>query len=77
MHYAVILSTKEVSTKGFLGFLRKKQIEIIAAVDPNPIQIKKPTLNEKQRITKPKQAISKVKSKTYRRKRFKRAQIDA
>lgn len=59
-HSAVILSTKEVRTKGFLGFFRKKQIEIIAAVDPNPIQIKKPTLNEKQRITKPKQQSVKL-----------------
>ncbi|MGM8214486.1 flagellar biosynthesis protein FlhF [Bacillaceae bacterium W0354] len=35
---AVILNSKEAKTKGFLGLFRKKYIEIIAAVDPNPVE---------------------------------------
>ncbi|SIS37590.1 flagellar biosynthesis protein FlhF [Salimicrobium flavidum] len=31
---AVILNSKEVKSKGFLGFFRKKEIEVIAARDP-------------------------------------------
>jgi flagellar biosynthesis protein FlhF len=40
---AVILNSKEVETGGFLGFFTKKQIEVIAAIDPstNPTPIKK------------------------------------
>jgi flagellar biosynthesis protein FlhF len=40
---AVILNSKEVETGGFLGFFTKKQIEVIAAIDPstNPAPIKK------------------------------------
>lgn len=33
---AVILNSKVVQTGGFLGFFRKKSIEVIAAVDPVP-----------------------------------------
>lgn len=32
---AIILNTKPVKTGGFLGMFRKKQIEVIAAIDPN------------------------------------------
>lgn len=38
---AVILHSKQAKTKGFLGLFRKKYIEIIAAVDPNPINERK------------------------------------
>lgn len=34
---AIILNTKEVKSKGFFGFMRKKQIEVVAALDPEPI----------------------------------------
>ena len=30
---AIILNTKKVKTKGFLGLFRKQQIEVIAALD--------------------------------------------
>lgn len=33
---AVILSSKHVYTRGFLGFFRKRNIEVIAAIDPKP-----------------------------------------
>jgi flagellar biosynthesis protein FlhF len=32
---AIILNTKPIKTGGFLGMFRKKQIEVIAAIDPN------------------------------------------
>ncbi|MFD2443540.1 flagellar biosynthesis protein FlhF [Bacillus sp. CGMCC 1.16607] len=35
---AVILNSKMIQTGGFLGFFKKKNIEVIAAVDPKPIQ---------------------------------------
>ncbi|WP_330949018.1 flagellar biosynthesis protein FlhF [Virgibacillus sp. MG-45] len=38
---AVILNSKEVQKGGFLGFFKKRKIEVIAALDPNPIR-KKP-----------------------------------
>ncbi|WP_026906136.1 flagellar biosynthesis protein FlhF [Paucisalibacillus globulus] len=34
---AVILSSKEIQEGGFLGFFKKKKIEVIAALDPNPL----------------------------------------
>ncbi|WP_017185289.1 flagellar biosynthesis protein FlhF [Alkalibacillus haloalkaliphilus] len=40
---AVILNTREKRSKGFLGFLKKKNIEVVAAVDPNPIYNKQTT----------------------------------
>ena len=33
---AVILSSKPVYTGGFLGLFRKRSIEVIAAIDPQP-----------------------------------------
>lgn len=35
---AVILNTKEVASGGFLGFFAKKQLEVVAAIDPDPIE---------------------------------------
>ncbi|MDV2580618.1 flagellar biosynthesis protein FlhF [Alkalibacillus haloalkaliphilus] len=40
---AVILNSKEKRSTGFLGFLKKKNIEVVAAVDPNPIYNKQTT----------------------------------
>ncbi|MCP8616504.1 flagellar biosynthesis protein FlhF [Salirhabdus salicampi] len=37
---AVILNSKEVNKKGMLGLFRKKDIEVIAATDPQPVQHK-------------------------------------
>ncbi|MET3682153.1 flagellar biosynthesis protein FlhF [Alkalibacillus flavidus] len=51
---AVILNSKEKRTKGFLGLFKKKNIEVVAAVDPTPVKpstqegdIKEPNLNFK------------------------------
>ncbi|TFB23195.1 flagellar biosynthesis protein FlhF [Filobacillus milosensis] len=53
---AVILNSREQKTKGFLGFFRKKYIEVFAAVDPNPIMSHKKASNKVDRIyQKPKQ----------------------
>ena len=35
---AVILSSKEISTGGFLGMFKSKKIEVIATLDPEPVQ---------------------------------------
>ncbi len=35
-HDAVILNSKEINQGGFLGLFRKKNIEVIAAIDPQP-----------------------------------------
>ncbi|HHY74642.1 MAG TPA: flagellar biosynthesis protein FlhF [Bacillus bacterium] len=40
---AVILNSKVVQTGGIFGFFMKKNIEVIAAVDPQPISKKQPT----------------------------------
>ncbi|MBM7571838.1 flagellar biosynthesis protein FlhF [Aquibacillus albus] len=37
---AVILNSKEIHQGGFLGFFKKRNIEVIAAFDPNPFQPK-------------------------------------
>ncbi|WP_411955465.1 flagellar biosynthesis protein FlhF [Alkalibacillus sp. S2W] len=48
---AVILNSKEKKTKGFLGLFKKKNIEVVAAVDPSPMQqtkaksVKEPNVN--------------------------------
>lgn len=34
---AVILNSKEIQQGGFLGFFKKKQIEVVAGLDPEPI----------------------------------------
>ncbi|NHM29812.1 flagellar biosynthesis protein FlhF [Neobacillus terrae] len=47
---AVILNSRVVESGGFLGFFRKKNFEVIAAVDPAPKQKSKPLIKEK---TKP------------------------
>lgn len=35
---AVILNTKEVKHGGFLGFFKKKSLEVVAALDPQPLK---------------------------------------
>ncbi|WP_339215294.1 flagellar biosynthesis protein FlhF [Ornithinibacillus sp. FSL M8-0202] len=43
---AVILSSKEIQDGGFLGFFKKRKIEVVAALDHNPI-VSKSRTNEK------------------------------
>ncbi|MBP2077675.1 flagellar biosynthesis protein FlhF [Oceanobacillus polygoni] len=38
---AVILNSKEIQQRGMFGFFKKKQIEVVAALDPSPIRTKK------------------------------------
>jgi flagellar biosynthesis protein FlhF len=40
---AVILSSKEIQEGGFLGFFKKRKIEVIAALDKGPISTKQST----------------------------------
>jgi flagellar biosynthesis protein FlhF len=44
---AVILNSKEIQTGGILGFFRKRAIEVIAAIDPDPTA--EPQLKQKRR----------------------------
>jgi flagellar biosynthesis protein FlhF len=57
---AVILNSKVVKTRGFLGFFQKNNIEVIAAMDPHPAKKKQledvrkkpaPTLPDQQKPT--------------------------
>ncbi|WP_047984865.1 flagellar biosynthesis protein FlhF [Ornithinibacillus californiensis] len=43
---AVILSSKEIQEGGFLGFFKKRKIEVIAALDKGPISTKQSTSNK-------------------------------
>lgn len=45
---AVILNSKVVHTGGFLGFFTKKNIEVMAAIDPSPFE-KEPLQKERER----------------------------
>ncbi|MEQ6375343.1 flagellar biosynthesis protein FlhF [Bacillaceae bacterium S4-13-58] len=49
---AVILNSKVVTTGGIMGMFRKKNIEVIAAIDPKPKQEKpvEPVLLSKERV---------------------------
>lgn len=38
---AVILNSKEIKNGGFLGLFKKQNIEVIAALDPHPLETKK------------------------------------
>jgi flagellar biosynthesis protein FlhF len=49
---AVILNSKVVKTKGFLGFFQKNNIEVIAAMDPHPA--KKKQIEEVRKKAEPK-----------------------
>src|SRR5699024_9033071 len=50
--HAVILQSKEVKSGGFLGLFKKKNIEVIAGVDPNPIQTSEKKIEKKNVPTK-------------------------
>jgi len=41
---AVILNSKEVEQGGFLGLFKKKNIEVVAALDPQPLNSKRSTI---------------------------------
>ncbi|RLL45333.1 flagellar biosynthesis protein FlhF [Oceanobacillus piezotolerans] len=56
---AVILNSKEIWKGGILGFFKKKKIEVIAALDPNPLPAKKERQVELER---PEMKISNDKS---------------
>ncbi|WP_156855438.1 flagellar biosynthesis protein FlhF [Oceanobacillus sp. AG] len=45
---AVILQSKEIKQKGFLGLFQKKRIEVIAAHDPDPIKRDSKPLEDKE-----------------------------
>lgn len=50
---AVILSSKEVQTGGVLGLFKKRKIEVVAGLDPEPLERKqttKPPANEKLQV---------------------------
>lgn len=49
---AVILNSKEISKGGFLGFFKKRKIEVIAALDNKPLPAK-PKLEREKQTTKP------------------------
>lgn len=50
---AVILNSRIVFTGGFLGFFRKKNIEVIAAIDPNTTTNINPVFKDKSKIPLP------------------------
>ncbi len=52
-HDAVILNSKEINQGGFLGFFRKKNIEVIAAIDPQPKVEQKESPKKPDRQEKP------------------------
>lgn len=55
---AVILNSKIVQTGGFLGFFRKKKIEVIAAIDPMPKKVPEQVVKVKQPLKNVKVADS-------------------
>src|SRR4051794_11133888 len=46
---AIILSSRVIQTDGFLGFFKKRNIEMVAALDAKPTEPPKPLLEEKQK----------------------------
>ncbi|MGN1386536.1 MAG: flagellar biosynthesis protein FlhF [Bacillus sp. (in: firmicutes)] len=51
---AVIINSKVLYTGGFLGFFKKKSIEVVAAVDPEMEKLEIPTLKNKKVMPQPK-----------------------
>lgn len=50
---AVILNSKEMQTGGVLGMFKKRKIEVIAALDPEPLERRQendPTVNKKSHV---------------------------
>ena len=52
----VILNSKVLYTGGFLGFFKKKSIEVVAAVDPERGKLEIPTVKNKKAMPQPKSA---------------------
>lgn len=50
--HAVILQSKEVKRGGFFGLFKKKNIEVIAGLDPSPIRTGKKEREEQSDLTK-------------------------
>ena len=46
---AIILNSRVVQTGGFLGFFKKRSIEVVAALDTKPIETVQPILKEQQK----------------------------
>ena len=46
---AVILNSRVIQTGGFLGFFKKRNIEVVAALDTKPIETVQPILKEQQK----------------------------
>ncbi|WP_409305441.1 flagellar biosynthesis protein FlhF [Peribacillus sp. SCS-155] len=61
---AVILSSKPIFSGGFLGFFRKRSIEVVAAVDPQSASGPVPVRKEKQR--RQPAAMAQTKNETVR-----------
>ncbi|MDC3414119.1 flagellar biosynthesis protein FlhF [Aquibacillus sp. 3ASR75-11] len=55
---AVILNSKEIVEGGFLGFFKKRNIQLIAAMDPQPKRTE--TTNTIQKVSKPTKASQAV-----------------
>lgn len=46
---AIILNSRVIQTGGFLGFFKKRNIEVVAALDAKPTESPKPLIEEKQK----------------------------
>ena len=46
---AIILNSRVIQTGGFLGFFKKRNIEVVAALDTKPIETIQPILKENQK----------------------------
>lgn len=51
---AVILSSKEIKTGGFLGFFQKKNMEVIAAIEKTPVKMEQPKVKQEPLQVQPK-----------------------
>ena len=47
---AIILNSRVIQTNGFLGFFRKRSIEVVAALDAKPIETIQPILKEHHKV---------------------------
>ncbi|MFD2044120.1 flagellar biosynthesis protein FlhF [Ornithinibacillus salinisoli] len=59
---AVILNSKEIQDKGFLGFFKKKKIEVVAALDKNPLPEK--SKRQRQPAEAPKRSFNNIETPT-------------
>src|SRR5699024_9771400 len=51
---AVILSSKEIKTGGFLGLFQKKNMEVIAAIEKTPVKVEEPKVKQAPLAVQPK-----------------------